>query len=450
MIENKNPFFHRGPIRDPDYFYGRDTEVKRTLEMLSQRQSVSITGPRKVGKTSLLFHLSRREVMQEYGFDPDRHLFVYLNCEGLEELKLEDLYALILEKVAERAAELERPLTIPERPISFLNFRGSLRGLSGSGKKLRVALLLDEFEALSKKRDLREKLFPGLRALAQDHIIACLTISQRPLADCSDEYSPLFNIFVPLELGLFEEAGSRELIERSLAEVGTTFPSEVLSYILELGGGHPFFLQVVSYWALEFQSMKGAPLESADFRTLTHTVRGQVESHFEYYWKNLTSEEKYVLAALPLTQDKEVYREELESLANLCLVVKEEGQYRYFSPLFRDFVRRQKVADVLQAGPFVLALPIRRALLREESLLLSARLFNLLKYLVDHQDRVVTNEELDREVLTPPEERQEYKYVDDERLKSAIRDIRRALGDEADCIVNKWGVGYRLQIQAEE
>jgi DNA-binding winged helix-turn-helix (wHTH) protein len=448
MIEN--PFFHRGPIHDPAHFHGRGRECKQALEMLSKRQSVSLIGPRKIGKTSLLLYLSRREVLEQHELNPDHNLLVYFNCEGLGELKLADLYALMLEEIAGPVTQLGRHLAIPERPISYLDFRGALRGLSDSDEKLGVVLLLDEFDSLSKKDNLREELFPGLRALAQEHIIAYLTVSQRPLAHSSEEYSPFFNIFIPLKLGLFEETESQGLIEHYLAKAETTFSPEALGYILELGGGHPFFLQVVGHWALELQSAKEAPLESADFRILRRTVRSQVESHFEYYWKHLAPPERYVLTALPLTHGEEIHHEELTSLADLCLIVGENRQYRYFSPLFRDFVRRQEAPDILQVDPFVLVLPIRRVLLREKPLPLSARLFDLLSYLVKHQDQAVSNEELDREVLTPPEEREEYEYVDSERVKFAVRELRRALEDEADCIANVRGVGYMLRIPSEE
>jgi DNA-binding response OmpR family regulator len=180
-------------------------------------------------------------------------------------------------------------------------------------------------------------------------------------------------------------------------------------------------------------------------------VRGQIESHFEYYWRHLTPQEQYALITLPLIQGQEIYREHLMSLASLCLIAECNGHYRYFSPLFRDFVRRQIVDHVLQAGPVTLDLKCQRGLLREEPLELSSREFALLKYLMQHQGQVVSNEELDREVLASTEEQPNYVYAyNEERLKSAIRELRKALGDETIRLVNQRGVGYMLQIPTEE
>jgi len=445
----ENPFFHRGPIRDPAYFYNRKTEIKRALEMLGKGQSVSVIGPRKIGKTSLLFNISCPEVLQQHGLNPTSHLVVYFNCEGLGDIKLEEFYTLILEEIATRADQQGVPLANPERPISYLEFERALR--KAFDQKLRLALLLDEFELLGENQDLGTELLSGLRALATKFDIAYLTVSQRPLAAFTDYHSPFFNIFLPLKIRFFNKVESRELIEKSLAKAGAMFSPEAINYILELGGGHPFFLQVAGYWALELQATKGPPLESRDFRILAQTVRSQIESHFEYYWRHLTPQEQYVLATLPFIQSEETYREHLEALACLCLIVKDDGRYRYFSPLFHDFVRRQKVENLLQAGPFVLTLPHQRVLLREEPLSLSTRQFALLSYLMGRQGQVVSNEELDREVIsTSPEEQRKYEYLGDERLKSAIRGLRQALGDEADCIVNKRGVGYMFKLQVED
>jgi DNA-binding winged helix-turn-helix (wHTH) protein len=299
---------------------------------------------------------------------------------------------------------------------------------------------------------LGEEFLSGLRALATKFDAAYLTVSQRPLATFTKyHHCPFFNIFLQLKIGLFDESESRDLIEGTLAGVEGIFPPDIVKGILELGGGHPFFLQVVGYWALELQATKGAPLESEDLRILAQTVRGQVESHFEYYWRHLDPREQYVLAALPLVQSEETYREQLEALACLCLIVKEDDQYRCFSPLFQDFVCRQKVNDILQAGPFVLAPLPQRAVLRGKPLSLSTKQFSLLSYLMEHQGQVVSNEELDWRVLsTSSEGEQEYEYLGDERLKSAIKGLRTALGDAADCIVNRRGVGYIFQPSKEE
>ncbi len=79
-----NPYISRGPVRTPDMFFGRSRELNEIAAFLRGNQSVSIVGPRKIGKTSLLFHLMRPEVWPGLGLEAD-NLFVYLDCEVLAE-----------------------------------------------------------------------------------------------------------------------------------------------------------------------------------------------------------------------------------------------------------------------------------------------------------------------------------------------------------------------------
>jgi DNA-binding winged helix-turn-helix (wHTH) protein len=444
---NENPFFHRGPIRDPAYFYNRKKETRRTLEMLGNGQSVSITGPRKIGKTSLLFHLSRPDVMQESGLDPARYLVVYFTGEAMAGLELEEFYALILEGVAAKAIQQQHHFTVPERPVSYQDFERAFHQILERGLKL--ALLLDEFELLGGNPKFGIELLSGLRALATKYGIAYLTVSQSALSIFTEHHSPFFNIFFSLQLGFFDEPDSLELIEGSLVKAKANFRPETIAHVLELGGRHPFFLQVASYCALELQTAKGSPLESKDFQRLDQIIRDQADSHLEYYWRHLTPEQQYVLAALPFTQGEEMHQEHLQSLACLCLIIKENSHYGYFSPLLRDFVCRQKVRNILRAGRFVLSLPHQCVLLEEKLLPVTSRQFALLSYLVARQGQVVSNEELDREVISSFPEETQCEYLGDERLKSAIKGLRRALGNEATCIVNKRGVGYMFHLPAK-
>jgi hypothetical protein len=74
-----NPFFHRGPIRDPAYFFGRRDEIQFITGLPQAGQSVSLSGPRRMGKISLLFHLAHPDVAISCGLGPDSTRWVYLS-----------------------------------------------------------------------------------------------------------------------------------------------------------------------------------------------------------------------------------------------------------------------------------------------------------------------------------------------------------------------------------
>ena len=62
-----NPFYFGGYIRDPDQFVGRKAILRNIFSALEtvhtgQIQSVSIVGPRRIGRSSLLY-----QATQQYG-----------------------------------------------------------------------------------------------------------------------------------------------------------------------------------------------------------------------------------------------------------------------------------------------------------------------------------------------------------------------------------------------
>src|SRR4030065_47941 len=82
MPDQSNPYLSRGPVRSQEMFFGRDHELREIANFLRGNQSVSIVGPRKIGKTSLLFHLMRPRVSEELGIAAGT-LICYLDCEVL-------------------------------------------------------------------------------------------------------------------------------------------------------------------------------------------------------------------------------------------------------------------------------------------------------------------------------------------------------------------------------
>ena len=119
-----------------------------------------------------------------------------------------------------------------------------------------------------------------------------------------------------------------------------------------------------------------------------------------------------------------------------CLIVRHNDGYDYLSPTFRDFVQAQPVPGLLQAGAVAIDKNQHQVLLRGEILGLTATQYILLLHLVEQAGQVVTTEALEQAVWTD-------EYIEDpERLKSVIKGLRRALGDEANRLENVRGVGY--------
>src|SRR5512136_1109456 len=95
-----NPYVSRGPVRDPKMFFGQVRQMDEIAAFLKGNQSISIVGPRKIGKTSLLFHLLRPETRQKLNLGDD-YLFVYLDCEILGEGSHDEIFCHFAEEIAQ-------------------------------------------------------------------------------------------------------------------------------------------------------------------------------------------------------------------------------------------------------------------------------------------------------------------------------------------------------------
>ncbi|MFQ6102618.1 MAG: winged helix-turn-helix domain-containing protein [Anaerolineae bacterium] len=444
----QNPFFHRGPIRQREYFFNRQREVNQALGLLRSLQNVALVGPRRIGKTSLLFHLADPAIHAGYGLSPDEYVFAYLDGEELTELDAGQIRRAMAEELvaALRAAGHELPsVVLPEGSLRYRAFRQAVRQLTRRGLKL--IFCFDEFECLGANPHLGPSFFSSLRGLAGQLDVSYVTASKTLIqaltyAHAETLSSPFFNTFAHLHLGLFSGDDAQELIEQLAAKAGVSFPSELGDFIVELAGPHPLLLQIAGFHAFELWQVRGGKWEEGDYDHLRRRFMAEAESHFEYYWRHLSDGDRYTLAALPLTQEDEARREAIRRLEQACLIRRMDQGYAYLSPAFENFVRRQSVSHLLQLGPFLLDLFRQTALCHHTPLRVTKTEFKALAHLIRCAGQVVTPEELEKTLWGD-------EYVEDpERVRAVIKSLRKALGDEAECLVTKWGVGYMLQISS--
>lgn len=430
-----NPFFHRGAIRRAEEFHGRRAEIAQILGLCRNGQSVSIVGPRRIGKSSLLLHLSRPVTRAAYDLGQDRALFATVDCQELGGSPPEEVYEALLTSIADALSSTPLKLENLRRPGTYRALDRVLNTIYKAN--VSVIVLLDEFELLAANARLTPYFFARLRGLTTKYGLAFLTASQRPLISISaDEQilsSPFFNIFVSLTLGLFSEDEAITLIDRRLRDTGVTFTPELRAQIFKLAGYHPCFLHIAGYHA--FQALTSNQFDAANSIAswLDMPVEVEAESHFTYLWRNLSPEEQYSLAIM----DGPI--ETMRQLEQQCLIVRENNDYRYSSEVLWRFIRRQEVKDLIQAGPFVVDLQRHQVRAEGEEIALTASQFDLLTRLAQQPGQVVPSAQLEIAVWGDA-------LVDDpDRLKTLIKRLRRAMKPFGAWIVSERGIGYTLR-----
>ena len=245
ISNSQHKFVVGPPVCTPELFYGREAFLSRIFGAWQQPPfgHISIIGPRRSGKTSLLQHLkpisgacdfpSRKNQKTRWLAEAGNYRWIYIDFQDprmrssssllsylLKNLDLPTSEACTLEMFMERVTE--KTWTIP------------------------TLILMDELEAGLASSELDQPFWWALRSLTQmtDGLIGfALASHQNPMkvADSLDKTSPFFNIFTTLELGPFEEAEALEFID----SINEHYTHGERRWILEESGCWPCLLQLL-------------------------------------------------------------------------------------------------------------------------------------------------------------------------------------------------------------
>jgi hypothetical protein len=437
LYQNVNPFFYRGPIRQASHFIDREEETARLLALLRNLQNVAILGQRRIGKTSLLFHIAQPEIYTTAGLSEHAAIFVYVDGQEMGGLSDAETRSFLAQQIV-NALPSNEIQEIRSSEITHRDFRDLVEQTTALG--FSIFLIIDEFEALAANPALTPSFFSSLRALSNQFNLVFVTASYRSLFDLTYARadtlsSPFFNTFAHFNLGLFTEDAAEGLI-RTLAEnASIMLPAVTIQRIVTLAGPHPFFLQMAAYHACEVLAEMGEDgISGKDWQS-----RFKIEAtpHFEYYWNHLSGENQFILAALPFHCQEDT--SSLHFLHEAALLRRGVFGWTYLSPVLERFVRNQSVPGLLQFGPFVIDTAARRATGSEGPLKITKTEFDALAYFMKNADRVVSQEELETAVWGD-------EYIEDpDRLRSVIKNLRKALDTDAVQLATKWGEGFILR-----
>ena len=358
-----NPFTFGNPIKDPARFYGREAELRQITNRLlsSAHESTSIIGERRIGKTSLLYHLGNPEISTRLGLTPDKFCLVYADFQGLTDITPTRFWQRILKKMSRSLCDesLKPDIEKLSGQESFDLFDLEDLFEATQDKGLTVVLMLDEFEYVTQNPNFKGDFFGGLRALAIHHGVALLPATRRELVDLchSDEIkgSPFFNIFANVVLRPFPIEDAASLVDGYLSSLEETFSPEEREFILRLGGGQPFFLQIAGHYLVDAktQGLSARPL----FEHAVADFDQQADPHFSYLWSHCTESEKITLLGILALQQEKASKKSTQAerlqkmnprahldvvtLARRGLIVGVNGEYKLFSPSLERWVLRE-------------------------------------------------------------------------------------------------------------
>lgn len=320
---------------------GRNREVAWLIRRLRQAASVSLVGWPRIGKTTVLKLLAKREA------ELDGLAIVYLDCKELpSDAGPPEFWRQVLlgsPYYRSISSEIER---LERQHYDQITLHSVLQRACATAQ-IRLVVLIDHAEYLAKHPGLRSmQLHVGLRALSNDmdaplRLILATKLDLAELNAASQHLggSPIFNHLEERQLGLMSDEEIRELIACRQNRIDRCLlPAEDIERTIEQAGGHPQFALTVASVLFDLRSsgLGVVDIYASAQKRLKYLIMGEMEALFA----NLRPTQQMALHALARgclakpTHD-------LNRLVELGLLRIENGAYRVRSVLVNLWLSRQ-------------------------------------------------------------------------------------------------------------
>jgi len=228
MPTAKNPYRPAGPLHGGDLFVDRERELDQMVQAFQRNQSVSIFGKRRIGKTSLLFHIKENLATRMPNARVEYFTFELIPSS-------EEFY--------NRLAKLLKIKTWE----TYVDFETALQGKP-------IILLLDEFDrALFREEKFPPDFFSVLRGWDVQDWLHLLVSTQNPLsqsAGIGSVTSPFGNTFLVMELGNLEKEDGLKLLD-PLKKMTKNWETNWQEQVLGETECHPWRTQLFGYHAFD-------------------------------------------------------------------------------------------------------------------------------------------------------------------------------------------------------
>jgi hypothetical protein len=424
----------------------RQNQVRQIMDAVYRWRSIAITGLASMGKSNVVrFVVSHPQVRSRYLKErAEDTVFVHVDCAGLaggDETEILD------EIVAQLYYERLAAGVAPSAPAAG-NVRRLLKAqILSLAPGLHLVLVLDYFDEAAAKvgRAFFNYLF-HLRNTRPRGNLSYIFATRRPLGHLYELHELLDDGCV---VGPLDYQDALDSIRRDEERMGCTFDAAQRDRLVACTGGHPGLLKNAAELLGSGKVDASRPLEEMARQLL---ASDKVQNLCQELWDDLTPAEQGTLLnvarGIPLSGSTD--GECVAFLERNGILVKRQGRWEVFGPLFAAFVRDQASAD---RSARITASPPNRARIETASAAreveLSPRLFALLLALTEARGQVVSNDALICHVYGD----EAAGGVSNAALSQLIKRLRGALDPHVremvddptyTCVETIRGVGYRL------
>jgi Tfp pilus assembly protein PilF len=272
-----NPYIAGAPVLSDDMFFGRDKLLTRMMNVL-HHNSLMITGERRIGKTTFLYHLKRAletDTAGDYRFFP-----VFTDLQGVPE---SGFFHTVMSDVVETlrlspGTQSALRFRVDEDVYDGRDFAHDLQRVieelkERTPKRVKLALLIDEVDVLN---EYSERINQRLRSIFMktfsEHLVAIMSgVGIKRV--WTSEGSPWYNFFDEIELAAFTREEAEALI-REPVEGYFRYESEAVEKILGWSELKPYVVQKYCIHAVNRMLEEGRTVVTVrDVEAVRETVR---------------------------------------------------------------------------------------------------------------------------------------------------------------------------------
>ncbi len=245
----ETPYIAGPPVIDPKMFFGREQILSKIINTL-HNNNIMLTGPRRIGKTSLLYQLKNRLV----ALDDPNYFFaaIFIDVQGVRQ---EDFFHTVMDEIVTALSGYLSEQAMPALDFKQANLTYTDRTFGKDlgkiikalqqthpNKTVKLVLLMDEMDVMN---SYDQRVQSQLRSIFQKDFAPNLAVvvAGVGLRQVWERYeSPFYNMFTPLVLEPFTPEQARELIIKPVEGL-FTYDEATIQRILTATGRHPFRLQ---------------------------------------------------------------------------------------------------------------------------------------------------------------------------------------------------------------
>lgn len=287
------------PLTDTIGFHGRDSVLQFVRNTLGApyQNVVVLYGQRRIGKTSVLYQLTRPE-QTPVGFRP-----VYFDLQGRGEHRLEQVLYGLAREVA-RNLGLAPPMREDFRDESFFQY-GFLPQAYASLGGQRLLVLVDEFDVLGGEEVTPEAAYHRLFGYLQDLLIdeqrrlAFVFVVGRRLDELPSRIKSTFKSAQCKRISVLGRRSAENLIRGPIGG-SLDFADDAVEGLWALTAGHPYLLQLLCYELFERAVRAGrrqVRAEDVD-DDLIATAMEMGMGGLAWFWDEFPPAERFLLSAI--------------------------------------------------------------------------------------------------------------------------------------------------------